>query len=591
MRFVLNPFTDQLDVASISGSGMPQVEFITGNSGGQVGTDGSFNINLFGDNTTGINVVGNPGTSTLTIDGLASSTTQIGTTRYATNVEAAAQTLGNVALTPDNISSLFSTNPLPSSQGGTGLSSPAAHQLIVTNGSSPYSLLGVAGNGEIPIGSIGSDPVLANITSTGSSITITNGPGTINIDLAGGGVAIQTIATDSGSATGTTVTLTAINASNQCGSSVLFHATGSTVDLNITDSHNSNYIGLGAGNLSSTSSLSTVIGYNAAQAVMTGAENVLIGCFAGQAMTAATENVAVGPTAMAATTISQFCVAIGVNALLLNEGDHNTAIGHESLANLLTGSNNTVLGAESGFNYTTSESTNLLLDNPGVIGDNLVTRIGRLQTTCFAAGIAGNSVSNQTITTIDSSTGQLGNVTLVPVANGGTGAASFTAHSLLLGQSTSAVTALGAAINGQLPIGSTGVDPVLGTLTAGSGIAISNGAGTITISALTGGFAWSDTSGTFTAAVENGYFITATSTATLPASPVEGDSVSFIVDTTQVLTITANTGQMIRIGTAISAAAGTAASNARGDSISLVYRATGTTWFSLAAPQGTWTVT
>jgi hypothetical protein len=128
-------------------------------------------------------------------------------------------------------------------------------------------------------------------------------------------------------------------------------------------------------------------------------------------------------------------------------------------------------------------------------------------------------------------------------------------------------------------------------LTAGSGIAISNGAGTITISALTGGFAWSDTSGTFTAAVENGYFITATSTATLPASPVEGDSVSFIVDTTQVLTITANTGQMIRIGTAISAAAGTAASNARGDSISLVYRATGTTWFSLAAPQGTWTVT
>jgi len=70
-----------------------------------------------------------------------------------------------------------------------------------------------------------------------------------------------------------------------------------------------------------------------------------------------------------------------------------------------------------------------------------------------------------------------------PVVEGGTGAQTFTAHSLLVGEGTSAITALGAATNGQLAIGSTGADPVLATLTAGTGVSITNGAGSITIAA------------------------------------------------------------------------------------------------------------
>lgn len=178
----------------------------------------------------------------------------------------------------------------------------------------------------------------------------------------------------------------------------------------------------------------------------------------------------------------------------------------------------------------------------------------------------------------------------LPVPSGGTGATTFTTHSLLLGQGTSAVTALGAATNGQLPIGSAGVNPVLATLTPGTGIAITNGAGSITIASTGAGFAWSDTSGAFAATAENGYFITATATGTLPASPNEGDTISFIVDTTQFLTIQANTGQKIRLGTTISAAAGTGVNNFRGDAIELVYRSTGTTWIATTSI-GTWTIT
>lgn len=72
------------------------------------------------------------------------------------------------------------------------------------------------------------------------------------------------------------------------------------------------------------------------------------------------------------------------------------------------------------------------------------------------------------------------------VGKGGSGAATFTDHGILLGSGTDAFTALGAATNGQLPIGSTGADPVLATLTGTANqIAVTNGAGTITLS-LTG---------------------------------------------------------------------------------------------------------
>lgn len=54
-------------------------------------------------------------------------------------------------------------------------------------------------------------------------------------------------------------------------------------------------------------------------------------------------------------------------------------------------------------------------------------------------------------------------------------------HSLLLGNASGSINSLGVATDGQLPIGSTGADPVLSTLTAGTGISITNGAGSITI--------------------------------------------------------------------------------------------------------------
>ncbi|KKL83372.1 hypothetical protein LCGC14_1975380, partial [marine sediment metagenome] len=68
------------------------------------------------------------------------------------------------------------------------------------------------------------------------------------------------------------------------------------------------------------------------------------------------------------------------------------------------------------------------------------------------------------------------------VAKGGTGVATLTDGGLMLGSGTGAVTSLAQATNGQLPIGYTGADPTLATLTGTTDhINVTNGTGSITL--------------------------------------------------------------------------------------------------------------
>ena len=86
-----------------------------------------------------------------------------------------------------------------------------------------------------------------------------------------------------------------------------------------------------------------------------------------------------------------------------------------------------------------------------------------------------------------------------------------------MGSRAGAVTALGQATNGQLVIGSTGADPVLSTLTAGTGVTITNTAGSVSIAATgTGGTVTSvATAGTVNGITLTGGTITSTGTITL----------------------------------------------------------------------------
>lgn len=72
--------------------------------------------------------------------------------------------------------------------------------------------------------------------------------------------------------------------------------------------------------------------------------------------------------------------------------------------------------------------------------------------------------------------------TTLTVAEGGTGATSLTDGGILLGSGTGAITPLGVATNGQIPIGDGTTDPVLATLTGTANqVTVTNGAGSITL--------------------------------------------------------------------------------------------------------------
>lgn len=107
-------------------------------------------------------------------------------------------------------------------------------------------------------------------------------------------------------------------------------------------------------------------------------------------------------------------------------------------------------------------------------------------------------------------------------------AVTVTNHAVLLGAASNGITSL-ALTNGQLAIGSTGADPTAATLTAGTGVSITNAAGSITINASGGGITWTTVTGTSqAAAVNNGYIANNAGlvTVTLPATSAVGDIVA-----------------------------------------------------------------
>lgn len=74
-------------------------------------------------------------------------------------------------------------NPLIVAKGGIGIATLTDHGILLGSGTGAITPLGVASNGQIPIGSAGADPVLATITGTADEIDITNAAGSITIGL------------------------------------------------------------------------------------------------------------------------------------------------------------------------------------------------------------------------------------------------------------------------------------------------------------------------------------------------------------------------------------------------------------------------
>ena len=100
----------------------------------------------------------------------------------------------------------------------------------------------------------------------------------------------------------------------------------------------------------------------------------------------------------------------------------------------------------------------------------------------YLPATVGGTDNEINVTDNEDGTITVGIVDPLIVAKGGIGAATLTNHGILIGSGTGAVTPLAVATNGQLPIGSTGADPVPASITpTANQVAVTNAAGRITL--------------------------------------------------------------------------------------------------------------
>jgi hypothetical protein len=228
----------------------------------------------------------------------------------------------------------------------------------------------ITSNGQLLIGSTMAPNIqVGNLTSTGGTLTITNGPGTINLDMAAG-AAIKTINGNSGSVTGSIVT---IGVAGNDGTALFTEQSATTLVLTFDDANGN--LGIGNSALTTKSTQNTVFGALAGQNVMNG--NVIIGY---AAATNGTPNFSV-------------------------------IIGWEALQGAVFPANNVVIGAGAGSAYNASEQNNILLGTnvTGTAGENNAIHIGGTSATqCFITGIQGVTVTSPNLTYINTSTSKLG---------------------------------------------------------------------------------------------------------------------------------------------------------------------------------------
>jgi len=103
--------------------------------------------------------------------------------------------------------------------------------------------------------------------------------------------------------------------------------------------------------------------------------------------------------------------------------------------------------------------------------------------------------------------------------------------------------------------------------------------------------AYADASASATSEINTGEFVTGAFTRTMPASAglIDGDLIEYVCTSASALVIQSVGAQKIRVGTLLSAAAGTATSTAIGDSISLRFRASDGFWYATSVV-GTWVI-
>ena len=265
------------------------------------------------------------------------------------------------------------TGTVSVSNGGTGSTTFPVARFAIGNGTSPLTFLAAGTNGQIPIGSTGSAPVLATITA-GSGVSVTNALRSITIASTGGSSGITTIDGNTGSATGKAITITSGAAGT--GGTSLFTGSGTTMTMTFSDSRGNTGIGTDSMTTGASLSNNVALGNLALTILTSGNNNVGIGQDAGTDLLSGSNNTFIGYFSGKACVSGSNNTCYGSGAAQLATGSNNTCLGYQAGNAFVGGSYNTLVGYQAGINYTGSESSNICINSPGTTGESNVLRIG-----------------------------------------------------------------------------------------------------------------------------------------------------------------------------------------------------------------------
>ncbi len=390
--------------------------FLTG-SGGVTITNGPGTINIDGSGvvtpltfhtvggnaTPAANVITFSGTNGATLSGIGSTV----------NINLAAipnSALANSSVTLSNGNNITVTGS-PVSLGAAAsfnLTGTTNHAVQVGNATGSLTSIAVGTNGQVIVGGTGVDPAFATLSSSDSSIAFTTGSNTLSLQVAGGTTVGKTITGDSGGALSPTL---------------------------------GNWNLLGSGSITTSGSGSTLT------TQLTGLTNHALLVGAGTATITK-----VGPSS----TSGQVLQSAGASA--------DPAFSTATYPSTATGTG-TFLRAN-GTNWVASSSTipDTFAQGDLIYGSasNTLTALAKDTNSTRYLSNTGTS-NNPAWAQVALTTGVIGTL---PVGNGGTGATTLTSHGVLIGQSTSAVTATAAGSAGQiLQSGGASADPTYSTAT------------------------------------------------------------------------------------------------------------------------------
>lgn len=460
MKYTFNPLTNRFDAFATTLSPTGEIDFLTGDSGGAVPPDGSQNLNLIGGNS--VVTTGTPGTSTISIKNMADNT------KYVVDPRAGETNYQTIQSAIDAAYADYLVSGLPQTvfiRNGT-YTENLTHYVNVNLVSDNALQTIIIGQNTI---SITGNVCFSNITFqyVGDNLFLGSGNlinATFNNCVFDTKFSIFRIGTLSGD-----ITLNNCFCDNT-NNAFVYNPQGTT-NFNI---FNSRFIG------------NTIYTSQVGDATHIGGDYLFVN---------SEFNYRVEFTNGGTVEIYNSIIKDELYGIVGSSGGYNFYVENSYLfANRSSDSGSCITGNGAVITIinSTIDATGSTVNNYAISGSGTLT----LDSVTFVRATAINpaltistpslfetgslKLSATTTGALSAASGVVSAGTLT-VGNGGIGTNTLTSHGVLMGNGASAIQATAEPTDGQILIGKTGDFPQLATLTAGTNVSITNGAGAITI--------------------------------------------------------------------------------------------------------------